>query len=152
MKAPQLVEKFNEKPSINNIIKPSLSQIKEIKPKVIINKDRLLHESEKLLEEIKVEYEAPTKATFKLPGQEVRDIMYEKLENLYKEKRILDHSLEVGKQLAFVLSGGKTTIENELSEEDIYELELQAFMNLIQMPKTQERIIHTLTTGKPLAN
>ena len=120
--------------------------------KVIINKDRLLHESEKLLEEIKVEYEAPTKATFKLPGQEVRDIMYEKLENLYKEKRILDHSLEVGKQLAFVLSGGKTTIENELSEEDIYELELQAFMNLIQMPKTQERIIHTLTTGKPLAN
>ena len=78
--------------------------------------------------------------------------MYEKLENLYKEKRILDHSLEVGKQLAFVLSGGKTTIENELSEEDIYELELQAFMNLIQMPKTQERIIHTLTTGKPLAN
>ena len=119
---------------------------------VIINKDRLLHESEKLLEEIKVEYEAPTKATFKLPGQEVRDIMYEKLENLYKEKKILDHSLEVGKQLAFVLSGGKTTIENELSEEDIYELELQAFMNLIQMPKTQERIIHTLTTGKPLAN
>ena len=61
--------------------------------KVIINKDRLLHESGKLLEEIKVEYEAPTKATFKLPGQEVRDIMYEKLENLYKEKRILDHSL-----------------------------------------------------------
>ena len=39
MKAPQLVEKFSERSTINNIIKPSLSQIKEIKPKVIINKD-----------------------------------------------------------------------------------------------------------------
>ena len=39
MKAPQLVEKFSETPSINNIIKPSLSQIKQIKPKVIIDKE-----------------------------------------------------------------------------------------------------------------
>ena len=39
MRPPQLVEKFNEIPTINNRIKPSLSQIKEIKPKVIINKD-----------------------------------------------------------------------------------------------------------------
>ena len=37
MKAPQLVENFNDNNSINNIIKPSLSQIKEIKPKVINN-------------------------------------------------------------------------------------------------------------------
>ena len=59
---------------------------------------------------------------------------------------------EVGKQLAFVLSGGNTTIKKELSEDDLYALELDAFMNLIQMPKTQARINHTLQTGKPLVN
>ena len=78
--------------------------------------------------------------------------MHKILENLYKEKKILDHGMEVGRQLAFVLSGGNTSIDNELIEEDLYALEREAFMNLIQMPKTQERIKHTLETGKPLVN
>ena len=122
------------------------------KDKVVINRDRLLHESEKLLEEIHKDYKPPEKPLFKLPGVAVRDKMHEILENLYKDKKILDHGLEVGKQLAFVLSGGNTTMDTELSEDDLYALELDAFMNLIQMPKTQERIKHTLETGKPLVN
>ena len=122
------------------------------KDKVVINRDRLLHESEKLLEEIHKDYKPPEKPLFKLPGAVVRDKMHEILENLYKEKKILDHGMEVGKQLAFVLSGGNTSIDNELSEEDLYALEREAFMNLIQMPKTQARIKHTLETGKPLVN
>ena len=122
------------------------------KDRVVINRDRLLNESEKLLEEINQDYKPPKKPIFKLPGAGVRDIMNEILENLYKDKRVLDHGLEVGKQLAFVLTGGNTTIDKELSEDDLYALELEAFMNLIQMPKTQERIKHTLETGKPLVN
>ena len=78
--------------------------------------------------------------------------MFEKLEKLYSENKIMDHSLEVGKQIAFVLSGGDTNMNSDLSEDDLYNLELEAFMRLIQMPKTQERIKHTLETGKPLVN
>jgi len=122
------------------------------KDRVVINRDRLLIESEKLLEEINKDYKPPKKPIFKLPGASVRDTMNEILENLYKDKKILDHGLEVGKQLAFVLSGGNTSIDKELSEDDMYALELEAFMNLIQMTKTQERIKHTLETGKPLVN
>jgi len=122
------------------------------KDRVVINRDRLLNESEKLLEEINRNYKPPIKPIFKLPGAGVRDKMNEILENLHKDKKILDHGFEVGKQLAFVLSGGNTTINKELSEDDLYALELEAFMNLIQMPKTQERIKHTLETGKPLVN
>ena len=65
---------------------------------------------------------------------------------------MLEQGMEVGKQLDFVLSRGNTTMDTELSEDDLYALELDAFMNLIQMPKTQERIKHTLETGKPLVN
>ena len=122
------------------------------KDRVVINRDRLLYESEKLLEEIHKDYKPPEQPIFKLPGSCVRDKMYEILENLYRDKKILDHGLEVGKQLAFVLSGGNTNMDQELSEDDIYALELEAFMNLIQMSKTQERIKHTLATGKPLVN
>ena len=122
------------------------------KDKVVINRDRLLNESEKLLEEISTNYIPPEKPIFKLPGSSVRDKMYEILDKLYIEKKILNHGLEVGKQLAFVLSGGNTSIEKELSENDMYALELEVFMNLIQKPKTQERIKYTLETGKPLVN
>jgi len=122
------------------------------KDRVVINRDRLLSESEKLLEEIQESYKPPQEPIFKLPGSSVRDKMYAILENLYKEKRIFDHGMEVGKQLAFVLSGGNTTLDKELNEDDLYDLELKAFMNLIQMPQTQERIKHTLETGKPLVN
>jgi len=51
-----------------------------------------------------------------------------------------------------VLSGGDTTIEKTLSEDDLFKLELDAFMRLIETKETQERIKHTLATGKPLIN
>ena len=60
--------------------------------------------------------------------------------------------MEVGKELANVLSGGNTTIEKTISEDDLFKLELYAFMRLIETQKTQERIKHTLATGKPLIN
>ena len=122
------------------------------KDKVVINRDRQLSTAIDLLNNIEGGYEKPSQPKFNLGGSAVRDKMFEKLEALYNENKILDHGLEVGKQIAFVLSGGDTNIDNELSEDDLYNLELEAFMRLIQMPKTQERIKHTLETGKPLVN
>jgi 3-hydroxyacyl-CoA dehydrogenase len=74
------------------------------------------------------------------------------LEKLYNDKVIFDHGVEVGKELATVLSGGNTTIDKTLLEDDLYNLELESFMRLIQTKKTQDRIKHTLATGKPLIN
>ena len=68
------------------------------------------------------------------------------------DKVILDHGVEVAKELAYVLSGGDTTVEKTLTEDDLFKLELDAFMRLIETKKTQERIKHTLATGKPLVN
>ena len=122
------------------------------KDKSIMNRNKLLSASQDLINEKKDGYKPPKQPTFKLSGSQVRDKMFQTLENLYKEKKILDHGMEVGKKLAYVLSGGNTTIDKELSEEDLYALELEAFVQLIQMEKTQARIKHTLSTGKPLVN
>ena len=40
----------------------------------------------------------------------------------------------------------------EINEDQMYKLELDSFMKLIETQKTQERIFHTLKTGKPLIN
>ena len=122
------------------------------KDKNIMNRNKLLSISEDLINEKKDGYKSPKKPIFKLSGEKVRDKMYQTLENLFKEKKILEHGMEVGKKLAFVLSGGNTNINKELSEDDMYSLELEAFLKLIQMEKTQARIKHTLSTGKPLVN
>ena len=122
------------------------------KDKVVINRDRQLTTAIELLNNIESSYIKPSEPVFSLGGSSVKDKMFEKLEKLYSEKKIMDHSLEVGKQIAFVLSGGDTNMNSDLTEDDLYNLELEAFMRLIQMPKTQERIKHTLETGKPLVN
>jgi len=122
------------------------------KDKSIMNRNKLLSVSQDLINEKKNGYKPPKKQTFKLSGDQVRDKIFQTLENLFKKKKILEHGMEVGKKLAFVLSGGNTTINKELSEDDMYALELEAFVQLMQMEKTQARIKHTLLTGKPLVN
>tara|TARA_B100002051_G_scaffold265146_1_gene290835 strand:- start:1766 stop:3994 length:2229 start_codon:yes stop_codon:yes gene_type:complete len=122
------------------------------KDKSIMNRNKLLSVAENLINEKKNNYKPPKEPVFKLSGSQARDKMHVTLENIFKEKKILEHGMEVGKKLAFVLSGGNTTIDKELSEDDMYFLEREAFIQLIQMEKTQARIKHTLSTGKPLVN
>ena len=62
--------------------------------------------------------------------------MVKVLEKLFNEKVILDHGMYVGTELANVLSGGDTTIEKVLSEDDLYKLELDSFMRLIAVSYT----------------
>ena len=61
--------------------------------------------------------------------------MHKILEELYNDKKILDHGMEVGKELAYVLSGGDTNLSKEISEEQMYKLELNSFMKLIETKK-----------------
>ena len=127
--------------------------LKYLRPedKKIMSRNSLLSVSKEIIQNNN-EFTPPTECTFKLSGKNVYDKMLKMLEKLYNEKIILDHGMEVGKELAKVLSGGDTTLEKTLSEDDLYKLELDAFMKLIETEKTQDRIKHTLKTGKPLVN
>ena len=127
--------------------------LKYLRPedKKIMNRNSLLEVSKNIIKNNK-DFKAPTELKFKLPGKTVRDEMDKILEKLYNDKVILDHGVEVAKELAFVLSGGNTSIDKILTEDDLFKLELDAFMKLIETKKTQDRIKHTLLTGKPLVN
>ncbi len=119
--------------------------------KRIMNRNSLLEVSKKILNE-NMDFKAPNELTFNLPGKAVIDDMNKILEKLYNDKVILDHGLTVAKELAHVLSGGETTKDKTLTEDDLFKLELDAFMRLIETKQTQDRIKHTLATGKPLVN
>jgi 3-hydroxyacyl-CoA dehydrogenase len=65
---------------------------------------------------------------------------------------ISDHDAEIGTQLARILTGGDLNHATRVSEQYLLDLEREAFLKLVSMRKTQERIAHMLKTGKPLRN
>ena len=65
---------------------------------------------------------------------------------------ISDYDAHVGRKLANILAGGPLTSAQSVSEQYVLDLEREAFVSLCGEKKTQERIAHTLKTGKPLRN
>ena len=122
-----------------------------LEDKKIMNRNSLLEVSKKILKTNK-DFKAPSETKFNLPGKVAKEEMIKVLDKLYNEKIILDHGMKVGKELANVLCGGNTSIGKVLSEDDLFKLELDSFMRLIETKETQDRIKYTLATGKPLVN
>jgi 3-hydroxyacyl-CoA dehydrogenase len=63
-----------------------------------------------------------------------------------------EYDAHVGRKLANILAGGPLTSPQCVSEQYVLDLEREAFVSLCGEKKTQERIAHTLKTGKPLRN
>ncbi len=63
-----------------------------------------------------------------------------------------EHDQKVAGKAAYVLSGGRLTAGTLVTETYLLDLEREAFLSLCGERKTQERIAHTLKTGKPLRN
>ena len=63
-----------------------------------------------------------------------------------------EYDAHVGRKLANIIAGGSLTSPQMVSEQYVLDLEREAFVSLCGEKKTQERIAHTLKTGKPLRN
>jgi len=63
-----------------------------------------------------------------------------------------EYDAVVGRKLANILAGGALSAAQMVSEQYVLDLEREAFVSLCGEKKTQERIAHTLKTGKPLRN
>jgi 3-hydroxyacyl-CoA dehydrogenase len=65
---------------------------------------------------------------------------------------ISDYDVTIAEKLAYILTGGRLTGEQVVSEQYLLDLEREAFLSLCGNPKTQERMAYMLKTGKPLRN
>jgi 3-hydroxyacyl-CoA dehydrogenase len=65
---------------------------------------------------------------------------------------ISEYDAQIGEKLAYVLSGGRLSGEQRVSEQYLLDLEREAFLSLCGNVKTQERMQQMLKTGKALRN
>ena len=74
------------------------------------------------------------------------------LVNMLEGHFISEYDFEIGSRIAEVMTGGDVEPGTEVDEEWLLALERRHFLELLKSSKTQERIAHTLATGKPLRN
>lgn len=74
------------------------------------------------------------------------------LVNMLEGRFISEHDYEIATRIATVLCGGEVERGALVDEDWLLRLEREHFVALAQMPKTQERVMHMLKTGKPLRN
>jgi 3-hydroxyacyl-CoA dehydrogenase len=120
---------------------------------ITMNRDRLLAEAKRRLLGLVPHYVAPQ------PRQDIPvlgEAAFAKLKyaiySLRQAQRISDHDAVIATHLARVLSGGTLNHATRVSTQYLLDLEREAFLKLCGQRKTQERIAHTLKTGKPLRN
>jgi 3-hydroxyacyl-CoA dehydrogenase len=62
------------------------------------------------------------------------------------------HDYKLGTMIAGIVSGGDIEPGSIVNEQWLLDLERKAFMELLNNPKTQERIMGMMQTGKPVRN
>lgn len=63
-----------------------------------------------------------------------------------------EYDAVIGEKLAHILAGGNKPNIHTATEQDVLDLEREAFLSLCGMEKTQARVQHMLMKGKPLRN
>lgn len=121
---------------------------------ITMNRMRLLHDAkQKALAMVAAGYQPPQPFSYRLPGPTAKLAFMMAVEGMAKIGKATPYDVVVAKSLAEVMSGGSNTDHTqELTEQDILDLERQEIMNRIHDRRTQDRIAHMLDTGRPLRN
>ncbi|HEY4364701.1 MAG TPA: 3-hydroxyacyl-CoA dehydrogenase NAD-binding domain-containing protein [Bryobacteraceae bacterium] len=120
--------------------------------RVSMNPDLLIGDAKAFALELARDYVAPPQARVKVGGEAGFAMLKLGIWSYRQGGYISDYDVVVLEKLAGVLSGGRLTGEQMVPEQYVLDLEREAFLSLCGNAKTQERIQHTLKTGKPLRN
>lgn len=120
---------------------------------VTFNFDRLVADAKEVARSlVRTGYRPPLPRPVRVGGQRVRAALYAGLHNLRAGGHITEYDEHIGRQVAYVLTGGDVPEGSWVAEQHLLDLEREAFLSLLGERKTQERIRHMLDKGRPLRN
>jgi 3-hydroxyacyl-CoA dehydrogenase len=97
-------------------------------------------------------YRAPVKRRIPVAGRNGLATIKASLVAMRDGGFISAHDFHIGALIASVVCGGDVDAGSLVTEEYLMTLERNAFCSLLEHPKTQERIMGMLQTGKPVRN
>jgi 3-hydroxyacyl-CoA dehydrogenase len=120
---------------------------------ISMNRDRLVADAKQTaLSMVRAGYHAPAPAEIRVLGEEFLAAAKLGIHMLVRGEYASEYDAVVARKLAYILAGGGITAPQTVSEQYMLDLEREAFVSLCGERKTQERMAHTLKTGKPLRN
>lgn len=120
---------------------------------ISMNRDHLLADAKaRALGMAEAGFRPPRPATFFLPGKSGAATVDMQLYDMVQNHQISDHDRLIGRKLASVLTGGDASPQVAVTEQQLLDLELEAFLSLCGEEKTQDRLQFMLEKGKPLRN
>ena len=122
--------------------------------KVSANKAHLIHDAKQTaLAMVKEGYVRPRPRTdIRVPGEDGYATIKVMLRTMKWSHYISDHDELIASKLAYVMTGGKASPHEPVSEQYLLDLERETFVSLCGEEKSQQRMEHMLTAGKPLRN
>jgi 3-hydroxyacyl-CoA dehydrogenase len=97
-------------------------------------------------------YHPPIPRAYKLPGESGIATLQMMVNTLVAGKYASEHDAKIAMKLANVLCGGVTGSTHAVTEDEILELEREAFLSLCGEPLSQARMQYMLQHQKPLRN
>jgi 3-hydroxyacyl-CoA dehydrogenase len=120
---------------------------------ITMNRDHLLADAKALaLQLAGTHAPAQPRSAIRVGGEGVLAALKLGVHLALRAGRISEHDALIGRKLAWILAGGNLAHAGTATEQQLLDLEREAFLSLCGERKTQERIAHTLKTGKPLRN
>ena len=120
---------------------------------VTMNRERLLADAKaRALALARGGYHPPAKRPIPVGGDGVRAALELGVHLARRGRWISDHDALIGRKLAHILAGGAVPHATTVSEQYLLDLEREAFLSLCGEARTQQRMAHTLKTGKTLRN
>jgi 3-hydroxyacyl-CoA dehydrogenase len=120
---------------------------------VVAHKDELLHVA---TAQAKAMHESgwrpPLKAAFPVAGRNAIATIEVQLVNMRDGGFVSAHDYHIASKIAEVVCGGDVDAGSLVTEEYLMAMERERFCALLDHPKTQERIMGMLQTGKPVRN
>ena len=121
---------------------------------ITMNRERVLADAKaRALDLARSGYEPPLPRTnIPAPGESILAALKTGVHLMRQGDYITDYEVKLGSKIAEVLCGGNVSPGTPISEQYVLDIEREAFKSLCGERKTQERIQHTLKTGKTLRN
>ena len=119
--------------------------------RISMNRDTLIADAKQRVLDLAPDYVAPPMRTIRAMGTEALGNLHYALWAFKEAGQASDHDVRIGQRIAYVLCGGDGP-PRDVTEQDILDLEREAFLELLGTKETQARIEAMLKTGKPLRN